>query len=109
VPRPTGRPAPELVRLAPNRRRRSVRVRFQVGELCKLFGPLVLIPALPERSATQQAHGTAIAGPLPRHKGRGRNPTDNPARLRCAPRLANACPRTFIFGLDLSDVAVEAA
>jgi hypothetical protein len=79
------------------------------GKTVQAVRPLVLIPALPERSATQQAHGTAIAGPLPRHKGRGRNPTDNPARLRCAPRLANACPSTFIFGLDLSDVAVEAA
>lgn len=40
-------------------RDRSPEHRFRVGELTDMFGPLVLTPALPERSALQQAQGAS--------------------------------------------------
>jgi cellulose biosynthesis protein BcsQ len=40
-------------------RDRSPEHRYRVGELSEMFGPLVLAPALPERSALQQAQGAS--------------------------------------------------
>jgi chromosome partitioning protein len=39
---------------------RSPEHRYRFDELCSLFGPLVLTPPLPDRSAIQQAQGMAI-------------------------------------------------
>ncbi len=55
-------PAPGLQPLGVvvNRYRdRSPEHRYRVNELAQLFGPLVLAPALPERSALQQAQGAS--------------------------------------------------
>ena len=55
-------PAPDLQPLGVlvNRYRdRSPEHRYRVNELAQLFGPLVLAPALPERSALQQAQGAS--------------------------------------------------
>jgi chromosome partitioning protein len=55
-------PAPDLQPLGVlvNRYRdRSPEHRYRVNELGQLFGPLVLSPALPERSALQQAQGAS--------------------------------------------------
>jgi chromosome partitioning protein len=41
-------------------RHRSVEHDFRLGELRELFGPLVLSPVLPERTAIQQAEGAAV-------------------------------------------------
>jgi len=40
-------------------RDRSPEHRYRVGELSEMFGPLVLTPSLPERSALQQAQGAS--------------------------------------------------
>ncbi len=40
-------------------RERSPEHRFRVAELADMFGPLVLSPAIPERSALQQAQGAS--------------------------------------------------
>lgn len=40
-------------------RTRSTEHKFRFDELIKLFGPLVLAPAFPDRTALQQAQGTA--------------------------------------------------
>jgi cellulose biosynthesis protein BcsQ len=55
-------PAPQLQPLGVlvNRvRQRSTEHEYRVGELKALFGPLLLAPQLPERSALQQAQGAA--------------------------------------------------
>jgi cellulose biosynthesis protein BcsQ len=40
-------------------RDRSPEHRYRVGELAEMFGPLVLSPSIPERSALQQAQGAS--------------------------------------------------
>jgi chromosome partitioning protein len=55
--------APELQPLGVvvNRYRdRSPEHRYRVGELADMFGPLVLTPTIPERSALQQAQGASM-------------------------------------------------
>ncbi len=42
-------------------RARSSEQDYRIAELKELFGPLVLLPALPERSAVQQAQGAGVA------------------------------------------------
>jgi cellulose biosynthesis protein BcsQ len=41
-------------------RPRSVEHEYRVDELRRIFGPLVLSPVLPERSAIDQAQGAAV-------------------------------------------------
>jgi cellulose biosynthesis protein BcsQ len=42
-------------------RARSVEHDYRVGELRRIFGPLVLSPVLPDRSSIEQAQGAAVA------------------------------------------------
>jgi chromosome partitioning protein len=57
----THNPALQPVGVVLNRfQERSPEHRYRFEELCTLFGPLVLSPPLPDRSAIQQAQGMAI-------------------------------------------------
>ena len=53
-------------------RERSPEHRYRMAELSRLFGPLVLQPSLPDRSAVQQAQGATT----PLHAWRGRGGTE---------------------------------
>jgi chromosome partitioning protein len=41
-------------------RARSSEQDYRIGELKELFGPLVLTPSLPDRTAVQQAQGAGV-------------------------------------------------